>query len=79
PGLLVFTYELVRAAAIELTVHDASGRRVATVEQGAREAGGHEARWDGRDEAGGRAAPGIYFGRLSGADGSRVSKIVVLP
>ncbi|MEO6463575.1 MAG: FlgD immunoglobulin-like domain containing protein [Candidatus Eisenbacteria bacterium] len=78
-GALHFSYELARAATVELTIHDASGRRVATVESGVREAGVHQARWDSRDESGRRAAPGIYFGRLSGADGSRVSKVVVLP
>lgn len=77
--ILLFSYELARASDVELSVYDASGRRVATVATGPRDAGVHQARWDGRDDAGARALPGVYFDKLTGVDGSLVTKLVVLP
>jgi flagellar hook assembly protein FlgD len=54
---------------VRLEVLDTSGRRVRTLVDGDRDAGRHAARWDGENDAGNTAAPGVYFVRLSaGAD-----------
>ncbi len=67
------SFALERAGHERLSVHDAAGRRVATIEEGWRKAGAHEARWDGRD-AFGRAMPnGVYLAVLE-AHGDRVSR-----
>lgn len=76
---LAFTYELARPSTVDLSIFDPAGRKVATIVSGRGEAGAHSARWDGRDAGGARVAPGVYFGRLTGSDGSAVSKVVVLP
>ena len=57
-----YAYE-VEAAGEEVTLDlfDAAGRRVARIDGGAKPGGRHVARWNGRNEAGARAAPGVYF------------------
>jgi hypothetical protein len=72
-------FTLARAGDVRLDVYDVRGRRVAPVAAGAREAGTHRASWDGNDEAGRRAAPGLYFiaGSLGGV--ARSTRVTVLP
>ncbi len=52
-------------AAIDLSVYDASGRRIRTLESGVFAAGVRTVRWDGRDDRGRPVAAGVYFARLS--------------
>jgi hypothetical protein len=47
-----------------LTIHDVSGRRVATLLDGPRDAGRHFATWDGLDDGGREVPSGLYFARL---------------
>jgi Tfp pilus assembly protein PilF len=70
---LRMSYALETAGHVRLSVHDASGRRVATVEEGWRGAGAHEARWDGRDAQGREMPNGVYLAVLE-AQGERVSR-----
>ena len=66
-------FDLARAAATRLTVHDVAGRVVFTRDLGELPAGSHQVAWDGRDTGGRRLAPGSYFfvvehdGRYEGA------------
>lgn len=73
-----FTVDLPAAAAVEVAVHDLSGRRVATVFRGPLPAGPHSFEWDGRDDGGGRAAHGVYFLRLAAGGAMVARKVVVL-
>jgi len=77
-GTARFAYTLPGAGEVTLTVHDAAGRRVRTLESGARGAGANTAAWDGRDEAGTQARPGVYFARLVTAEGTATTKVVFL-
>jgi hypothetical protein len=61
-----------------LTVHDAAGRRVRTLRDGVAPAGWHDARWDGRDDAGRRVASGVYFYRLEAPGGTQARKMLLL-
>ncbi len=63
---VVFT--LARAGAARVTVHDAAGRRVATLVDGACAAGRTELVWNGRDVRGQQVASGTYFVRLETDD-----------
>jgi len=63
---------------LTLSIHDVSGRRVATVIRGQREAGSHSVVWDGRDDRGRRAPSGIYFARIGTASGAIASARIVL-
>jgi len=49
---------------VSLAVYGVDGRRLKTLVSGPVGAGVHEARWDGRDEAGADAPAGLYFVRL---------------
>lgn len=75
---IAFTYSLPATGEVALTVSDARGRHVATLDRGTRGPGDHFVQWDGRDLKGQRAPAGVYFVRLAGtAETSR--KIVLLP
>ncbi|MCE9626639.1 MAG: hypothetical protein K8R56_01835 [Candidatus Eisenbacteria bacterium] len=50
-----------RAAQGSVRVYDVQGKEVATLAEGAFEPGERTIEWDGRDAAGGVAAPGLYF------------------
>jgi beta-glucanase (GH16 family) len=54
-------FELAQAGPVRLVVHDAAGRRIATLLDGTRNAGVHRVQWDGRDAEGSRVASGVYF------------------
>jgi hypothetical protein len=49
---------------VTLAIFDAGGRRVRTLASGAWPAGEHAIRWDGTNERGEPAGPGLYFARL---------------
>jgi flagellar hook assembly protein FlgD len=59
------------AGTVTLAIYDLTGRVIATLEEGAKSAGKHTARWNGRDQRGSAAASGVYFYRLNvkGAEG----------
>ncbi len=63
-GEVRFAFSLPRAGAVTVDVLDVSGRRLATVANGAFPAGAHSLRWDGRDGAGSLAPAGVYFARF---------------
>jgi hypothetical protein len=58
------------AAEVRLSVHDVTGRRVATLAVGRRSAGSHRVVWNGRDGAGRPVAAGVYLCRLEIGDWS---------
>ena len=69
-------FSLPARADVTLTVHDVTGRLARTVTARDLAEGHHSVRWDGRDDAGRRAAAGVYFVRLAAAGESVTHKIV---
>lgn len=67
-----------RAGEAELAVFRVDGRRVRTVAQGDWGVGPQEFVWDGRDDAGQEAAPGVYFVRVQTPGASETRRIVRL-
>ncbi|MEO6462429.1 MAG: FlgD immunoglobulin-like domain containing protein [Candidatus Eisenbacteria bacterium] len=59
-----------------VVLFDARGRRVRTVFTGSLVAGTHVFTWDGRDEGGRTAAPGLYFARARAGTSEVVRKLV---
>jgi flagellar hook capping protein FlgD len=67
-GAASFRLALPRDARVNARLFDAGGRLVRTLADGVMPAGERALAWDGRDESGGDAPPGIYFVRTI-ADG----------
>ncbi len=59
-----FAFDLPSSGRGELTIFDATGRRVRTVTKTDFAVGDHRVPWDARDESGRRCADGVYFARL---------------
>ncbi len=73
-GETALRFEVPSAGAqVRLVVLDAAGRVVATLVDGWRPGGPSGATWDGRDDAGHPARPGLYFCRYD-ADGASESR-----
>ncbi len=69
-------FGLARPGPVQLTLHDASGRRLRTILEGDLPAGTHQAIWDGRTSARESAPSGIYFVRLTTRDGTTTRKVI---
>jgi tetratricopeptide (TPR) repeat protein len=74
---VMLSYVLDRAGPVRLSICDPAGRKVAVVEKGWHEAGGHEVRWDGRNAEGLVMPNGVYLAVLE-ALGKRVSRKIAL-
>jgi hypothetical protein len=71
-------YELPAAESVSLKVYNAAGRLVRTLEDGTRNAGRHEVRWDGTDTGGRSVASGLYYYRLEAGGEARTRPMVLL-
>lgn len=72
------TFDLVSSGTVSLEVLDVAGRVVRTLAMGRMTEGRHRLTWDGRDDAGRRTSPGVYFYRLGTAAGEAVKRMVLL-
>ena len=77
PSTLI-PYQLSATSPVRLEVFNVLGQRVATLVNDAQGAGSYVARWDGTDAAGGAAASGVYFYRLTVADAHQTGKMVLV-
>ncbi len=66
-GSLMMSFDLASDENVELTLYDVTGREVRELAKGTYPAGRHDVAWDGLDQAGRPAAPGVYMARLKGA------------
>jgi FlgD Ig-like domain len=66
------------AGPVELDVFDLRGRHVRTLMRGQREAGDHQALWDGTDDTGMAVASGAYLVRLQAAGEVRMQRAALL-
>ena len=69
---LSIAFTLPEATAVELTVYDLSGRRVATLLNENRTAGRHETTWDTA-----AVTPGVYLYRLATTEGTLSQRLVL--
>ena len=76
-GPVHFSLELDRDAALEVTVYGVDGRRVRTLVREISSAGRRWIVWDGMDERGSAAQPGVYFTRASAAGATRTQRLVL--
>ena len=71
------SFDLPRAAVVQVAVYDLDGRLVRTLLSEERAAGTHEVVWDGADAQGQRAASGTYLYRVK-ADGYETNRKMLL-
>jgi hypothetical protein len=62
---------LAEAARIEIAVYDVMGRLLKTLSGGAKAAGVHEVRWDGKDASGIDVPSGVYVVRMQASAANR--------
>ncbi|MCA9754037.1 MAG: hypothetical protein KC591_17695, partial [Gemmatimonadetes bacterium] len=78
-GSTALAFSLPRESDVRLAVFDVSGRLVRRLIDGERlPAGPHERRWDGTDEVGRTAAPGVYYYRLQSGEYSDSRRMLLL-
>jgi hypothetical protein len=72
-------FELPQAGQVELKIYAPDGRLVRALVTGERSAGRQEVSWDGRDDAGRRAAGGVYFYSLRAPGVEEGRRMIMLP
>ena len=77
-GNTLVHFELASDESVELTLFDLSGRQVRSLMKGPLAAGPHDVAWDGIDNAGRPAAPGVYLARLKGVRTQATHHIVLM-
>lgn len=78
PAPYTFSFDLRRAAEIDVEVFDVAGRRVVSVLSGLGAAGQHRVVWDGRNAEGFAISDGVYFARVRTPEGTSTSRFVHL-
>ena len=79
PSVLSTTipFDLARRDRVSLRVYDVTGRLIRTLaSRPSVEAGGHDAAWDQRDDAGSAQRSGLYFYRLEAGPVRETRRIV---
>ena len=71
-------FDLSRSASVKLGIYDAAGRRVVELIDEYRLAGPHSIQWNGMNEKGKPAAPGVYFYRLTAGTAVETRKMILL-
>jgi len=71
-------FDLAHAGHVRVVVHDAQGRAVATLADGDMTSGRHTVVWTGIDDHGRKLASGVYYARLTAADGVDVTKLTLV-
>jgi flagellar hook assembly protein FlgD len=74
----VIRFALPLRGEVELLVYNLAGQRVATLVEGAREAGTYAVRWDGRNASGQSLASGVYLYRLQSGERIESRKLLLL-
>ncbi|MDD3643315.1 MAG: FlgD immunoglobulin-like domain containing protein [Candidatus Krumholzibacteria bacterium] len=76
-GSARITLAVASGGPVSLSIYDAAGRLVRRVAAGTFAGGSHLLEWDGRDEAGRSAPPGVYFARARAGKQFAAAKIVM--
>jgi hypothetical protein len=78
-GFIVPASASAEAPRVTLTLYSIAGRKVRTLLDGPRAPGPGRTAFDGRDDAGGTLAPGVYLVELTAGASHARGKLVVLP
>lgn len=72
------SFSLFEKAPVSLVVYNVFGQRVRELIQAILPAGSYSVTWDGTDKHGNRLASGVYFCRLSAAENTSTSKMILM-
>lgn len=72
------TFGLGSESPVKAGIYDVAGRRVRSLCEATLRAGRHAFAWAGDDDAGARAAPGLYFAKVETPAGVASAKIILL-
>jgi hypothetical protein len=72
-------FALPTRSEVSLELFDLNGRRVRALARGELAAGFHQVDWDGRDEAGRLASPGVYMYRLTAGQFQASKRLIFMP
>ncbi len=72
----VLEFSLAKAGPVQLAIYSVDGRKVRVLANDTRAAGTYRLAWDGRDDRGNAARAGVFFARLTTADG-HLSRMVL--
>jgi flagellar hook assembly protein FlgD len=79
-GPVTLEFRLAEAGPAALEIFDVVGRRIRLLaDDSARAAGPQRIAWDGRDDAGNRARPGVYLARLRCGADQATRRLVLVP
>ena len=71
-------YQLNKAGPVKLEIYSVTGQRVRTLVNENLEAGNHQIRWDGRNDAGVQVSSGTYFYRLDAGGTAETKKMILM-
>ena len=71
-------YALPAPSPVRISVFDVAGREVAVLEDGLKDEGSHQVRWNGVDRSGQAVGAGVYFARLDSDFGTRLTKMTLV-
>jgi len=77
-GSTVIRYALPVDSRVELVIYNAAGQRVRTLVRGFQSAGYKSVRWDGRDSAGRKVSPGVYFYKFKAGEFEAIRKLILV-
>lgn len=75
---LALPFSLGERSAVSFRVFNQRGQLVRSLDLGTREAGEHQAEWDGRDDSGQTCAAGIYFVNMSAGGTDHLRKALLV-
>ncbi len=71
-------YTVPKASRIDLRVYDSAGNLIRKLDEGERQPGTYELRWNGLDGAGERMPAGVYFIRLATSAANQTERIILM-
>jgi len=72
------SYQLPKPAKVSLTIYNILGQAVKSFDEGSKESGYYNIKWDGRDTRNNLLGNGIYFYRLQAGEYSATKKLVLM-
>jgi hypothetical protein len=72
------SYQLPKPAKVSMTIYNILGQAVKSFDEGSKDAGYYNIKWDGRDDRNNQLGNGIYLYRLQAGDYSATKKMILV-